>query len=114
MISHMSFAIIETGGKQYWVSPKDKIKVEKLAAEAGQEITFDKVLLTRDKDTKVGKPYVSGVKVVGKVLKQGRARKMRIFKYHSKTRYRRRLGHRQQFTEIEITSISLVNTSTDG
>ncbi|MBI4050025.1 MAG: 50S ribosomal protein L21 [Candidatus Doudnabacteria bacterium] len=102
----MPFAVIETGGKQYLISPKDKIKVEKLLAEAGKEITFDKVLLMQDKETRVGKPYVSDAKVVGKVLKQGRTRKLKILKYKSKVRYRRRLGHRQQFTEVEIMSIS--------
>ena len=88
------------------VSPKDKIRVEKLVAEEGKEIAFDKVLLTSDREVKIGKPYVPGGKVTAKVLKQGRARKIKIFKYKSKVRYRRRLGHRQQFTEVEIESIS--------
>lgn len=99
------FAIIETGGKQYLVSPKDKIRVEKIVA-SGDEVVFDKVLLVSDKDTKIGSPYVGGAKVIAKVLKQGRDRKLRIFKYKPKVRYRRRLGHRQQFTEVEIQSIS--------
>jgi|SRR3989338_9080273 len=100
----MSFAIIETGGKQYLVSPKDKIRVEKLAGDG--EIAFDKVLLVSgDKDVKIGNPFVSGAKVMGKVLRQARDKKIRILKYHSKTRYRRRKGHRQEFTEVEITSI---------
>lgn len=104
----MPFVIIETGGKQYWVSPGERIKVEKLSppGEVGSEIVFDKVLLTSDeKDLKIGKPYVESAKVVGKVLNQGRARKIRILKYHSKTRYRRRKGHRQAYTEVEIQSI---------
>src|SRR3989338_135887 len=99
------FAIIETGGEQYLVSPKDKIKVEKLAVD-GDSITFDKVLLVSDKDTKIGSPFVSGAKVVAKVVKQGRDKKLRIFKYKSKVRYRRRIGHRQHFTELEIESIA--------
>ena len=100
----MSFAIIETGGKQYLVSPKDKIRVEKLAGDG--EIAFDKVLLVSgDKDVKIGNPFVSGAKVMGKVLRQARDKKIRILKYHSKTRYRRRKGHRQEFTEVEINSI---------
>jgi large subunit ribosomal protein L21 len=104
------FAIIETGGKQYLVSPKDKIKVEKLAA-SGDSIIFDKVLLISDPQAgsgqaKVGTPFVSGAKVVAKVLQQGRGKKLRIFKYKPKVRYRRRLGHRQQFTELEIESIA--------
>ena len=99
------FAIIETGGKQYLVSPKDKIKVEKIAAD-GDKVLFDKVLLVSDKDTKIGAPYVSGAKVTAKVLRQARERKMRIFKYKAKVRYRRRIGHRQEFTELEILSIT--------
>lgn len=98
------FAIIETGGKQYLVSPKDKIQVEKLAAE-GDTVVFDNVLLVSDKNTKIGAPFVSGAKVTAKVLKQARTRKLRIFKYKSKVRYRRRIGHRQHFTELEIQSI---------
>ena len=99
------FAIIETGGKQYLVFPKDKIRVEKLAAET-DTVTFDKVLLVSDKDTQIGSPFVSGAKVTAKVMKQGRERKMRIFKYKSKVRYRRRIGHRQEFTDLEIESIA--------
>ncbi|OGE76925.1 MAG: 50S ribosomal protein L21 [Candidatus Doudnabacteria bacterium RIFCSPHIGHO2_02_FULL_48_21] len=99
------FAIIETGGKQYLVSPKDKIRVEKLDTK-GDEVTFDKVLLVSDKDTKIGSPFVSGAKVTARVVNQGRDRKLRIFKYKSKVRYRRRLGHRQHFTELEIQSIA--------
>ena len=101
----MPFAIIETGGKQYLVSPNDKIRVEKLAA-TGEEVVFDKVLLVSDKDTKIGNPFVNGAKVTAKVLKQGRERKLRIFKYKAKVRYRRRIGHRQEFTEIEIQTIT--------
>ncbi len=104
----MSFAIIETGGKQYLVSPKNKIRIEKLPAEEGQEVVFDKVLLVSDEagNVKIGKPYVSGLKVTGKVLKQGRDKKIRIFKYKPKVRYRRRKGHRQEFTEVEIVQIT--------
>ncbi len=100
------FAIIETGSKQYLVAPKNKIRIEKLPAEEGQEVIFDKVLLVSGDDgTKVGKPFVTDAKVVGKVLKVGRARKIRIFKYKPKVRYRRRKGHRQHFTLLEITGI---------
>ena len=103
----MSFAIIETGGKQYIVSPKNKIKIEKLPGKEAEEIVFDKVLLISpdDKSAKIGKPYVDGAKVTGKILKQGRAKKIKIFKYKSKTRYRRRAGHRQDYTEVEIIKI---------
>ena len=102
----MSFAIIETGGKQYLVSPKDKIKVEKISP-SGDEVNFDKVLLVADGSAvKVGQPHVTGAKVVGKILTQGRGRKIRIFKYKPKVRYRRHAGHRQEYTEIEIQSIA--------
>lgn len=103
----MSFAVVETGGKQYLVSPKSKLKVEKLPGQAGSEVVFDKVLLRSDHaNVEIGRPHVSGAKVMAKVLKQGRARKIRIFKYKSKVRYRRRKGHRQEFTEVEIQSIA--------
>ncbi len=99
-------AIIETGGKQYLVSPNDKIRIEKLPGEAGSEIQFDKVLLVSDgENVRVGKPTVADAKVTAKVLGQGRAKKIRILKYHSKTRYRRHIGHRQEYTEIEVSKI---------
>lgn len=100
------FAVIETGGKQYLVSPKDKLKIEKLPGGAGGETVFDKVLLVGGEgETKVGRPHVGGAKVVGKVLAQGRAKKIKIFKYKAKVRYRRRKGHRQEYTEIKIVNI---------
>jgi large subunit ribosomal protein L21 len=100
-------AIIETGGKQYLVSPKDKITIEKLEGNAGEAVTFDKVLLTADGDkVNVGKPYISGGKVTGKVLSQGKADKIVVFKYRAKSRYRRKQGHRQSETIVEIESIS--------
>lgn len=100
------FAIIETGGKQYKVTPGKKLKVEKLNVEVGGEFVFDKVLLTADgENVKIGTPYVGGAKVEGKVLKQGRDEKKIVFKYHSKTRYRKKKGHRQHFTEVEISRI---------
>ncbi|TSC95612.1 MAG: large subunit ribosomal protein L21 [Parcubacteria group bacterium Athens0714_26] len=100
------FAVIETGGKQYRVSAGQKLKVEKLNAEAGANLLLDKVLLVADgEDVKVGAPYVDGAKVEAKVLGQGRADKVIVFRYHSKTRYRKKKGHRQHFTELEITSI---------
>ncbi len=102
----MSFAIIVTGGKQYRVSIGQKLKIEKLPLEAGGDVSFEKVLLVADgEDVKVGKPTVAGALVTGKVLMQGRARKVIVFKYHSKTRYRKKKGHRQMFTEVEITGI---------
>ncbi|MBI3952517.1 MAG: 50S ribosomal protein L21 [Candidatus Doudnabacteria bacterium] len=100
-------AIIETGGKQYLVSPNDKVTVEKLPGNADETIAFDKVLLVADKDNvKIGKPYVLGAKVVGKILEQSKADKLVIFKYRAKSRYRRKTGHRQQQTIVKIESIS--------
>lgn len=104
-----NFAVIETGGKQYKVVVGQKLKVEKLNAEAGADFAFDKVLLLAGDgekgDTKIGAPYVSGAKVGAKILKQSKADKKIVFKYHSKTRYRKKKGHEQPFTEVEITNI---------
>ena len=101
-------AVIKTGGKQYKVSEKDKIKVEKVEGEEGKDIVFDQILMVSDnkgKDLKVGAPTVASAKVKAKVLKQGRARKVEVIKYKSKTRYKRKMGHRQPFTEVEILEI---------
>jgi large subunit ribosomal protein L21 len=96
-------AIIETGGKQYLVSTGDKIQVEKLAGEAGETIKFDKVLFTAEgNDFKLGAPFISGAIVEGKVLKQGRGRKVEVLKYKAKSKYRRKIGSRQAYTEVEI------------
>ncbi len=100
------FAVIETGGKQYRVAAGNKLKVEKLEAEVNGNVVFDKVLLTVDGEkVNLGKPLVAGAKVEAKVLAQGRADKLIVFKYHSKTRRRKKNGHRQPFTEVEITAI---------
>lgn len=102
----MNFAVIETGGKQYIVSSGTKIKVEKLDAEAGAGFSFDKVLLrVSGEKVEVGTPYLSEAKVGGTVLRQARDRKKIVFKYHSKTRYRKKKGHRQHFTEVEIKNV---------
>ncbi|HVY67524.1 MAG TPA: 50S ribosomal protein L21 [Patescibacteria group bacterium] len=99
-------AIFETGGKQYLVEKGDKIQVEKLAIEAGQTVTFDKVLLTATaSEATVGKPYLAGATVEGKVLKQGRAKKINVLKYKAKSKYRRKIGNRQAYTEIEIIKV---------
>ncbi len=99
-------AVIKTGGKQYKVSPKDRIKVEKLNAEEGKEVVFDNVLLIEEnKKIEVGDPLIKGAKVTGKVLKQDRAKKITVMKYKPKTRERTKTGHRQPFTEIEIIKI---------
>lgn len=101
------FAIIKTGGKQYKVIPGQKLKIEKLDTTEGAAIHFGEVLLVADGDkVEIGAPTVKGANVDAKVLKQGRARKLIVFKYHPKSRYRKKKGHRQHFTEIEITRIA--------
>ena len=100
------YAIIKTGGKQYRVSQGDVIEVEKLDAEEGKEVVFDKVLtVVNDGDVKVGKPCVEGAKVTAKVAKHGKGVKVLVFKYRAKSNYRKRQGHRQPYTQVEITSI---------
>jgi len=100
-------AVIKTGGKQYLVSPGDKIKVEKLDVKEGKEIIFSEVLLLeKNKKLEIGNPTVKGASVVAKVLAQGKGKKLIIFKYKPKKRYKRKIGHRQRFTEVEIKSIS--------
>ena len=100
-------AVIETGGKQYVVSLGQKIKIEKLDGDNEKEVIFDKVLLV-EKNNKldIGAPYLKGATVIGKVLNQGKAKKVIIFKYKSKKRFKSKKGHRQPFTEVEITKIN--------
>ncbi len=88
------------------MSQGQKIKVEKLDAAEGGNFIFDKVLLVADdKEIKIGTPYIEGAKIEAKLLKQGRDKKKIVFRYHSKTRYRKKKGHRQHFTEVETVSI---------
>ena len=99
------YAIIKTGGKQYVVEEGKVISIEKLAVEEGAEVTFDEVLLVSGDDVKIGQHNVAGAKLTGKVLEQGKERKIRIFKYKAKSNYRRRQGHRQPFTKVKIEKI---------
>lgn len=103
--THMSFAVIKTGGKQYKVAEGDVLYVEKLESKDGQ-VTFDNVLLVANGSVKVGKPAVSGAKVLAKVLEEGKGEKKMVFRYKSKTRYKKKKGHRQLFTKVQITKIS--------
>ena len=96
------FAIIETGGKQYRVQENDVLFIEKLEASEGDAVVFDKVLMVNDK---IGAPYVEGAKVSANVVKQGKAKKVIVFKYKSKKNYHKKQGHRQPFTKIQITAI---------
>ena len=99
-------AIIETGGKQYKVTEGDTLFIEKLEAEAGQAITFDKVLAILDGDKATfGAPVVEGASVAATVVKNGKGKKVRIFKYNPKTGYRKRQGHRQPYTKVQIGAI---------
>lgn len=100
-------AVIATGGKQYLVKEGDKIEIEKIKGEKGEAVTFDKVLLTSEEDgskLSVGTPNLS-TKVTGKVMEQGRHDKIEVVHYKAKVRYKKRSGHRQPFTRIEITKI---------
>ena len=102
------YAIIESCGKQYKVAEGDVVFFEKLDAEEGKKVSFDKVVLVSDdKNIEVGAPYVKGVKVEGKVLANGKAKKIIVYKYKAKKNYRRTQGHRQPYTKVEITSIKL-------
>lgn len=101
------YAVIETGGKQLRVEKGQEIFVEKLDVEVGTEVEFDKVVLISDATTKIGTPYVEGAKVTCKVEKQGKAKKILIFKYKAKKgSTRRKQGHRQPYTKLTVTSIN--------
>lgn len=101
------YAIIETGGKQYKVSQGDVVFIEKLDAEENAEVTFDKVLLAGEGDSvKVGTPTVEGATVSAKVLKNGKAKKVIVFKMKRKKNERKKKGHRQPYTKVEITAIN--------
>lgn len=100
------YAIIEACGKQYKVAQGDVVFFEKLDKEEGKKITFDKVILISDEDKiQIGNPYVKGFKVEGKVVSHGKGKKIVVFKYKAKKNYRRKQGHRQPYTKVEITAI---------
>ena len=104
------YAIIESCGKQYKVAEGDVVFFEKLDAEEGKKVTFDNVVLvSNDGKVQVGNPYVKNVKVEGKVVSHGKAKKIIVFKMKAKKNYRRKQGHRQPFTKVEITSIKLTS-----
>jgi len=103
----MSYAVIKTGGKQYRVATGDKLRVESLTAEVGSELVIDQVLaIGQGNELKVGAPLVSGAQVRAKVISQGLGEKIKIFKLRRRKHYQKHQGHRQQFTEIEITGIT--------
>jgi len=99
------YAIFRSGGKQYKVSPGDKVRVEKVIGDPGSRIEFNHVCAVRKGTLAVGTPLVENAKVTGTILRQARARKVRVLKYKRKKQYRRTLGHRQPFSEILIQDI---------
>lgn len=101
------YAVFLTGGKQYRAAQGDVLKIEKLDLEAGAEVAFDHVMLVGSgDDVKVGAPTVAGAKVSAKVLSQGRADKVHILKFRRRKHHRKQMGHRQYYTEVQITAIS--------
>ena len=100
------YAIIATGGKQYKVAEGDIIRVEKLGVEAGQEVTFDQVLVVNNGEVKVGNPTVAGATVSATVVGDGKAKKVIVYKYKRKSGYHKKNGHRQQFTQVKIEKIN--------
>ena len=101
------YAVIKTGGKQYRVAAGEKIKVEQIPADIGQEIVLDQVLMVGGGESvKVGAPLVEGARVTAKVVAHGRGEKVRIFKMRRRKHYQKRQGHRQQFTELQIGAIA--------
>ncbi len=108
------YAIIESCGKQYKVAEGDVVFFEKLDAEEGKKVTFDKVILVSEEGkVQVGNPYVKGVKVEGKVVSHGKGKKIIVFKMKAKKNYRRKQGHRQPYTKVEITSIKTADKKTE-
>jgi large subunit ribosomal protein L21 len=102
----MQYAVIKTGGKQYRVAPGDVLQIEKLEAEPGSELQFTEVLLTAQGDAvRVGTPLIEGAAVIAQVVRQGRAKKILVFKKKRRKNYRRRQGHRQYQTTIRVTAI---------
>ena len=101
------YAVIKTGGKQYKVAAGEKLKIEQIAADVGQEITIDQVLAVGSgAELQVGTPWVAGASVIATVVAQGRHDKVRIFKMRRRKHYQKRQGHRQAFTEIQIASVN--------
>jgi len=100
------YAVIKTGGKQYRVAKGDEVKVEQLEGEVGDEVAFDQVLLTSNgENVEVGQPFLENSKVVGRIARQGKDKKVVVFKYRKRKGYRRKKGHRQCFTLVRIEEI---------
>ena len=103
-----TYAIVQTGGKQYRVQSGDRIRVESLPQDEGDTLELGEVLMvSKDGEVSLGSPTVPGAKVTAQVVGQGKGKKVIVFKYKSKTRYRRKAGHRQRYTELVVTDISI-------
>jgi large subunit ribosomal protein L21 len=101
------YAVIKTGGKQYRVQPGETVQVEKLDAEVGKTVEFNEVLMVADgENVRLGKPHVTGVKVVAEVVDQGRDTKILVYKYRRRKAWHKKQGHRQPFTALKVTEIS--------
>jgi large subunit ribosomal protein L21 len=101
------YAIVKTGGKQYKVRQGDILRFEKLNGDVGSDITFDQILMVADgENVSIGQPLVENATVNGRIMEQGRSKKIIVFKYKRRKRYRRKQGHRQQFTAVRIDSIN--------
>ena len=102
------YAVVHTGGKQYKVQTGETLRVEKLSGDVGGQVTFDRVLMVADGDAvSIGCPVVEGAVVRGRIVAQGKAKKILVFKYKRRKRYRRKQGHRQPFTAVQIDEIQL-------
>jgi large subunit ribosomal protein L21 len=105
-MEHVMYAVFESGGKQHRIQKGDVIRVEKLAAEAGDTLSFDQVLLVGEGDSvQVGAPFVKGAQVVVEVVSQGRGKKITVIKFKRRKNYRRKQGHRQDYTAIKVVDI---------
>ncbi len=101
------FVVFEAKGFQYLGSPGEKLKIPRLDSDVGEKVTFDKVLLVKNGDTKIGQPYIEGASITAKIVDHGRHKKIIVFKFKKRNRYKRTRGHRQTYTEIEIKDIIL-------
>ncbi len=102
-----TYAIVQTGGKQYQVRPGDTIRVESLPQEAGETVEFDHVLMvSKDGEVTLGNPTVSGARVTAEIVEHGRGKKIVVYKYKAKTRYHRKQGHRQSYTALTVKDIT--------
>ena len=101
-------AVFQTGGKQYRVAPGDSVLIEKVPGNQGDSVTFDKIILTSDgEQVSVGKPYLENARVTGRIMRQGKAKKVIAFKFRRRKGYRKKIGHRQQFTQVQIENINV-------